>query len=112
MTEMTAISDPGEPGLTARSAGGAAGGSGEDPERLERRAELELVERLCAGNAKAFELFADTYLPALLRFARRRLPEHPDLARDIAQSTACVVVERLSSFRGDSSLTTWIFACC
>jgi RNA polymerase sigma-70 factor (ECF subfamily) len=112
MREMTAISDPREPDLTERSAGGVAGGSRGNPERLERRAELELVERLCAGNAKAFELFADTYLPALLRFARRRLPGHPELARDIAQSTACVVVERLSSFRGDSSLMTWIFACC
>jgi RNA polymerase sigma-70 factor (ECF subfamily) len=78
----------------------------------DRREELELVERLCAGNQRAFDLFADAYLPALLAFARRRLPDHPELAQEIAQATACTVLEHLASWRGDASLRTWIFACC
>jgi RNA polymerase sigma-70 factor (ECF subfamily) len=82
------------------------------PDALSRREELELMQRLAAGSERAFELFADAYLPALLAFARRRLPDHPDLARDIAQATACQVLEHLASFRGEASLTTWILACC
>jgi RNA polymerase sigma-70 factor (ECF subfamily) len=74
--------------------------------------ELELVERMCAGNERAFEIFVDAYLPGLLRFARRRLPDNMELARDVAQSTVCVVIEKLATFRGDSSLSTWICACC
>jgi RNA polymerase sigma-70 factor (ECF subfamily) len=77
-----------------------------------RELELDLVARLRAGDERAFDLFAESYLPGLLRFARHRLPSHPELARDIAQATACTVFERLSSFRGESSLETWIFACC
>lgn len=74
--------------------------------------ELDLVERLRRGDVRAFETFADEFLPPLLRYARHRLPRHPELARDIAQATACVVVEKIATFRGESSLRTWIFACC
>ena len=79
---------------------------------LSRKEELELIAKLAAGSERAFELFADVYLPSLLAFARRRLPGHPELARDVAQATACHVLEHLASFRGEASLTTWILACC
>ncbi len=74
--------------------------------------ERSLVERICAGDERAFERFADCYLPALLRYARSRLPTDPELARDVAQATICAVIENLAGFRGESSLSTWIFACC
>lgn len=74
--------------------------------------ELEMVARMRAGSEAAFELFSDCYLPELLRFARRRLPRDPELAKDIAQSTACLVIEKLDTFRGESALTTWMLACC
>jgi RNA polymerase sigma-70 factor (ECF subfamily) len=79
---------------------------------FDRRQELALVERIVAGDDRAFEVFADCYLPPLLAFARRRLPNHPELARDVAQTTICAVIEHLGSFRGESSLRTWICACC
>jgi RNA polymerase sigma-70 factor (ECF subfamily) len=74
--------------------------------------ETLLVERLCAGDERAFERFADCYLPSLLRYARSRLPGDSELARDVAQSTVSRVIENLASFRGESSLSTWMFACC
>ncbi|MGE0641918.1 MAG: RNA polymerase sigma factor [Thermoanaerobaculia bacterium] len=74
--------------------------------------ELEMVARMRAGSVAAFDLFSECYLPELLRFARRRLPRDPELARDIAQATACLVIEKLDSFRGESALTTWMLACC
>lgn len=80
--------------------------------RPTQQEELELVARMRAGNEQAFEVFVDCYLPGLLNFARRRVPEDRELARDIAQSTICVVIERLASFRGESSLRTWMYACC
>lgn len=84
----------------------------ESPRKRPVDEELEMVARMRAGSAAAFELFADCYLPELLRFARRRLPRDPELARDIAQATACIVIEKLDSFRGEAALTTWMLACC
>ena len=80
-----------------------------EPPVIDERA---LVGKICAGDERAFERFADCYLPALLRYARSRLPSDPELARDVAQATICVVIENLSGFRGESSLSTWIFTCC
>ena len=74
--------------------------------------ELEMVARMRAGSEEAFDLFAECYLPELLRFARRRLPRDRELARDIAQATACIVIEKLDGFRGESALLTWMLACC
>jgi RNA polymerase sigma-70 factor (ECF subfamily) len=77
-----------------------------------REEERELVDLLVAGDAEAFERFADRYLPALHRFARRRCGNDPELARDVAQATACKAIEGLASFRGEGSLFTWLCACC
>ena len=74
--------------------------------------ERRLVRAMLAGDEAAFERFCSEYLPVLQRFAHSRLPEDPELARDVAQATLCKVFDRLDTFRGDSSLATWICVCC
>lgn len=74
--------------------------------------ERQFVARLRAGEDRAFELFAERYLPALYRFAHRRLDGDRELAREVVQSTVCKVIERLDSYRGEAPFFTWLCACC
>lgn len=76
-----------------------------------RRAELRLVKRMIAGDEAAFEEFADDYIPALYRFAQRRLTDR-ELTRDIVQETVCKAIGKLATFRGEAGLMTWLCACC
>jgi len=77
-----------------------------------RTKDLELARRLIAGDEAAFEQFADRQIPALHRFAGRRLDGDRELTRDIVQSTLCKAIAKLASFRGEAALSTWLCACC
>lgn len=91
--------------LTARESG-----SDSDPDlRLLERA---LVERMLAGDEPAMEEFADGYFPGLYRFALARLHGDSELARDLVQTTVCKALARLSTYRGEAPLFTWLCSCC
>lgn len=93
------------------SAGISESVSDSDP-RLEEKA---LVERMLAGDESAMEEFADEYFPALYRFALSRLGGHAgdsELTREIVQTTVCKALGKMESWRGESSLLTWLCACC
>ncbi len=77
-----------------------------------RKADRELVRRMIAGDQTAFEQFADNYIPPLYRFALRRLDRDRELAREIVQTTLCKAIAKLSTFRGEAALITWLCACC
>lgn len=66
---------------------------------------------MIAGDEEAFEEFADGYIPALYRFAQRRLRDR-ELTRDIVQETVCKAIGKLATFRGEAGLMTWLCACC
>ncbi len=70
------------------------------------------MRRMVAGDEAAFETFCDDYIPAVYRFARRRLGGDAELSREIVQSTVCKAIAGLRSFRGKAALTTWLCACC
>lgn len=74
----------------------------------------QLVQQLLRGDQVAFDAFADEYVPRLLRFARSRLsgPNREDLAQDLVQTTLCKALSRIQTFRADSSLFSWLCACC
>jgi len=72
----------------------------------------EFVDRLIAGDERALDELADDYIPALYRFALFRLTRDHDLAEEITQTTLVKVMTKLSSFRGDAALMTWLCACC
>ncbi len=79
---------------------------------IPRVEEREFVRRMIAGDETAFELFADEYIPALYRFAVKRLDGDRELTSDIVQTTLCKAIDKLSTFRGDAALMTWLCACC
>lgn len=70
------------------------------------------MNRMRAGDERAFEEFSERYIPGLYRFAARRLDQDRELTRDIVQSTVCNVIENLDSFRAEAPLFTWLCACC
>lgn len=78
----------------------------------ERLHERKLVERMLAGDERAFERFAADYIPIVHRFASRRIGDDRELAREISQATITKAITKLSSFRGESALATWLCACC
>lgn len=73
--------------------------------------ERRLVDRMRAGDELAFESFAEHYIPALYRFAQRRLGDR-ELTKEIVQATVCKVIGKLDGFRGEAPLFTWLCACC
>ncbi len=74
--------------------------------------ERQLIAAMLEGDERAFDLFADTYIPAIYRFAFFRLDQNRELTCDIVQSTVCKAIAKLSSFRAESSFMTWLCACC
>jgi RNA polymerase sigma-70 factor (ECF subfamily) len=66
---------------------------------------------MIAGDQAAFATFAQDYIPAVYRFAQRRVGDR-ELTRDIAQATVCKAIANLRSFRGEAGLMTWLCACC
>jgi RNA polymerase sigma-70 factor (ECF subfamily) len=71
-----------------------------------------LARAMLRGDERAFDRFADAYVPALYRFASPRLGGNDDLVRDIVQSTLVKAIAKLGSFRGEAALMTWLCACC
>jgi len=94
--------------ITLPSAGISESASDSDP-RLEEKA---LVERMLAGDEAAMEELADEYFPGLYRFALSRLGGDTELAREVVQTTVCKALGKLSTWRGEASLSTWLCACC
>jgi len=77
-----------------------------------RRDERTLVRGLVDGDEQAFEEFSDAYIPALHRFASGRLNHDRELTREIVQGTLVKAIAKISSFRGEAALMTWLCACC
>jgi RNA polymerase sigma-70 factor (ECF subfamily) len=64
------------------------------------------------GDEEAFEQFSNNYIPALYRFAQRRLSGDRDLVSDLVQSTLCKAIAKLDTYRGEAALMTWLCTCC
>jgi RNA polymerase sigma-70 factor, ECF subfamily len=75
-------------------------------------ADKDLVRRLLGGDNAAFGEFFDLMFPRVYRFALVRVAHREDAAEDIAQATLCQVVRKLQTWRGESSLFTWICSIC
>ena len=70
--------------------------------------ESDLIEKLKARDAAAFEMLVDRYsgdIYALLY----RLTENAEDAADLTQETFISVLRNVGKFRGDAELKTWLF---
>ena len=67
----------------------------------------EVVRRAQQGDVHAFEFIYRQTAPAIYKLCRRMLGDERE-ARDRVQDTFVRAWERLTSFRGQSSLETWL----
>ncbi len=72
----------------------------------------DLARRLRAGEERAFEEFFAEYFPRLYRFARVRLGGDEDAAEEVAQTTLIKSLAKVSTYRGEAALFTWVCAIC
>lgn len=71
--------------------------------------EARLMERIRARDMGAFEELYRGYYDRLSRFLLKRI-HRPHLVDEVLNDTLMVVWNRPDSFKGDSKLSTWIFA--
>lgn len=71
-----------------------------------------LVKQLLAGDERAFDRFFDENFARLYRFALTRLSDDPEGAREIAQKTLTRAINKLTTYRAEAALFTWLCAIC
>ena len=69
--------------------------------------EPRLIARVLAGDRVAGRTLYDSHAPRVYRLVFR-LAGDEELARECTQETFIRAFERLSSFRGDAALSTWL----
>ncbi len=67
---------------------------------------------MLAGDEQAFEAFFNAYFARLYRFALPRLNGNVEATEEVVLSTLTKAMRKLSSFRGESGLFTWICQIC
>lgn len=72
----------------------------------------DLVQRMLAGNDRAFSEFFDTYFPRMYRFTLPRVNRHEDTAKDVVQAALVKAVRKLGDYRGEAALFTWLCQIC
>jgi RNA polymerase sigma-70 factor, ECF subfamily len=83
-----------------------------DPAQVIYADDKRQVERLLAGDERAFRRFFDDHYSRLYRFALARLSHDPDAAADVVQLALSKALQRLPSYRGEAQLFTWLCAIC
>jgi RNA polymerase sigma-70 factor (ECF subfamily) len=71
-----------------------------------------LVERMRAGDQRAFDEFFDVSARRLAAFIARRSALDSASLEDIVQCTLIKAVRKLDSYRGEAALFTWISEIC
>jgi RNA polymerase sigma factor (sigma-70 family) len=71
--------------------------------------EAALVSRVLNRDRRAFHELYQGYRPRLTRFLTN-LTHRPPLVEEVVNDTMMVVWERLDAFKGNSKLSTWVFA--
>src|SRR4030081_3556684 len=69
--------------------------------------DIEMIARVVAGDAAAERELYETYVDRIFRLTFR-LSGDDELARDFTQATFIRAFEKIGSFRGESSLSTWL----
>lgn len=69
--------------------------------------DAELVRRTLAGDDRAFRVLYDTHVDRIFRLTYRMSGDE-DLAREFTQETFVKAYHKLSQFRGDAALSTWL----
>jgi RNA polymerase sigma-70 factor (ECF subfamily) len=64
------------------------------------------------GDEQAFDTFVDEYYPRLYRFAFSRMGSDREATQDVVQGTFEKVIPKLSYYRGEAALFSWLCSFC
>lgn len=70
--------------------------------------DLELAQQILAGDARAMETFYQRYFSRLYRFVYYQVGGSHDDAQDVLQDALIAACKSMGSYRGDSSLYSWL----
>lgn len=70
----------------------------------------KLVKQLLAGDERAFGQLFDENYSRLFRFVLARVPGDEEAAAEIVQAALSNALRRISSYRGEAALFTWLCA--
>jgi RNA polymerase sigma-70 factor (ECF subfamily) len=70
---------------------------------------LQLLTLCQQGDALAIERLVNEYQPSVYRLAYSILEDSPE-AEEVAQDVFVAALKALGSYRGEASLTTWLYA--
>jgi RNA polymerase sigma-70 factor (ECF subfamily) len=71
-------------------------------------ADQRLVQRMRAGDERAFDEYFRGFLPRLYRFVLPRVGRDPQAAEEVCQEVMARSMRRIDSYRGEASLFTWL----
>jgi len=74
----------------------------------EREVDQELVERVQAGDKRAFDLLVGKYQHKIVSLISRYVSDHSE-ALDVAQEAFIKAYRAIGRFRGDSAFYTWLY---
>jgi RNA polymerase sigma-70 factor (ECF subfamily) len=70
-----------------------------------------LVQRLRKDDQRALRVFYDEYFPKLYRYAARRMKSSHDID-EVVQAVLTAAARRIETYRGESTLLTWLIQIC
>ena len=79
---------------------------------MKESADKKLAARLIKGDSQSFDVFFSSYFPRIYRFALSRLNHDHDLAEDTAQVVLCQAISKMSTYRGEAPLFSWLCTFC
>ena len=77
-------------------------------DRPQIETDRQLAASIAGGDRQAFDAFFREYFPRLYSFTLSRTDNDQALAEEVVQRTMCVVVRKMSSYRGEALLFTWL----
>ena len=80
--------------------------------RGDREGDRELLRGMLQGREEAFDAFFSRFFPPLYRFALARVDADANAAEEIVQATLSRAISRISTFRGEAALLTWLCTFC
>ena len=75
---------------------------------MTKEQEAEIVRRVLAGEADAFEAIVDEYQKTVYNLALK-MTGNPEDAQDMSQEAFIKAFSSLGSFRGDSKFSVWLY---
>jgi len=83
----------------------------DETDELTRARDRRLARRMCDGDDAAIASFCREYLPKVYRFALARVRVEAD-ADDVVQIVMRNAARRIETYRGESTLLTWLLQIC